>query len=128
LLQSSPHLVSGEAALLCEKYDDTANVPGATCCSNNALHWGTASPVQNSACQHSVNADATPTLFDTAAAVHQMALRPPSDLDPTLVCDAYNPELDATENPEYFHINSLLFAAHQLRTQRHPGQSFFCGN
>jgi len=60
-----------------------------------------------------------------------MALRPPPELDPTLIrdvlnCDLYDPELNATENPEYFHINSVLFDSHQLRSQRQRyGRTFF---
>ena len=51
------------------------------------------------------------------------------DLDPAAVrdllhCSVYDPELSVLENPEYFHANSELFAAHQLLLQRY-GRAFF---
>lgn len=86
-------------------------------------------PSASSLCQHQINTD-TATVCDVRLIdTHQMALRLPSDLDPALVrdlmqCGVYDPELGATENPEYFHINSVLFAAHQLRSERYGRACF----
>ena len=134
LFQSPPHLVNSDATLLqypWERNADSDHSTSVICNSDNSSHWGTSSPDTSSICQHDVNAESytmyNGRLLETAANAHQMALRPPSDLQPTLDRDLfhYNPELDATENREYFHINSLLFAAHQLRSQRCGGHSFF---
>ena len=135
-LQSPPHLVNHDATLLQYPLEgsNTLRSPAVVFSSNTSSPWGNSCPAtSNSVCQHQLNAETAANynrqLLEAATGAHQMALRPPSTLDPSLLravipCDAYNPELDAGENPEYFHINSLLFAAHQLRSQRY-GRPFF---
>jgi len=129
LLQSPPHLVNNDTALLqqpWERADNASQLPGASFSSDSfTQHWNHSSSTVTSLCQHSI--DTYPATFCNGT--HQMTLRPPPDLDPALVCDirhcsVYDPELSAMENPEYFHANSVLFAAHQLRSQRY-GRAFF---
>ena len=132
LLQSPLDVVNSETAGLCHPCEHNSNAVhsvSSTFSSGNSSQWDNSQPASNSVCQHHLNAEAAAIyngrLLEADTAAHQMALRPPSDLDPAaIVRDLYNPELDATENPEYFHINSMLFTAHQLRSQRY-GRSFF---
>jgi len=137
LLQSPPHLVNNDAALL--RYPWEQNNAASQSSSidfsfhNSTPHWSNSYPPTTSACQQHVNTETAPAynsrLCEAATSVHPMTLRPSSDLESTvfhdlLDCDVYDPELNVAENPEYFHINSMLFTAHQLRSQRY-GRSFF---
>ena len=95
-------------------------------------------PTASSVCEHQINSDMPTVCNGRLLDAPQMALRPSSDLDldpvvrdldPTAVrdllhCSVYDPELSVLENPEYFHANSELFAAHQLLLQRY-GRMFF---
>jgi len=151
LLQSPPHLVN-DATLLQHPWEqniEASHSSNIAFSSLNSAQWGNSYPATTSVCQHHINSTQWGNSYPATTSVcpyrvnaetastyngrlqleavpdaHQMALRPPSDLESTvfrdlLDCDVYNPELGVTENPEYFHINSLLFAAHQLRSQRY---------
>jgi len=120
--------VSNDAALLPQPWEQANNashLPGIVFSSDNSAQWNNSSPAVTSLCQHPINTN-TATIYN---GIQQMTVRPPSDLDPALVrdilhCSVYNPELNMMENPEYFHINSVLFTAHHLRSQRY-GRAFF---
>jgi len=129
-LQSPPHLVGSDATLLRHPWEHNSEASQSSNVfpsSHNSLQWSNSYPVTTSVCQHQLNAETSEQQLQAGS--HQVVLRPSSNLDSTvfhnlLDYDVYNPELGAMENPEYFHINSVLFTAHQLRTQRY-GCSFF---
>ena len=132
LLQSPPHLVN-DATLLRHPWEQNitaSHSSGVDFSSHNSSpHWSNSYPPTTSACQQHVNTESAPIYNGVSTGTHPVTLRPPSDLESTvfhdlLDCDVYNPELDVTENPEYFQINSTLFTAHQLRSQRY-GRSVF---
>jgi len=136
-------VVNGDATLLpCQwqqsngPVHQTAGIFGPA---NAAVPWDNSSAVTGSVCQPRLDANGV-AIYDGRLLLpaHQMAeLRPSSDFDPAVIrallrrdrdvanCDPYDPELDAAENPEYFHVNAVLFTAHQLRSRRHDRRPFY---
>ena len=131
LWQNPSQLVISDATLHqrpCQQASNTTHSPDIIYTSYNTSQWGSSHPVTTAVC---LNTDTAPIYnrqhIEAATNSHQMALRRPSNsavIHDPVHRNVYNPELDATENPEYFHTNGLLFALHQLSSERH-GRSFF---